>query len=106
MDVIAADLTVTYPRQQVVDFSSPFYYESYSILIQLPTKNNEKLWRIVHLFKPLVWLAIIGSSIFAAVYIYFLHKVHNDGTKSGFSSVSQTVWYIYSGLVNQGIWFS
>lgn len=103
VDLVAMDLTITHPRQKVVDFSYPFYFENYGILIQMPNRDSHKLWTIVRLFKPTVWLTILFSLIFGVMYIRLLHKLIFDSHQSGLNTIYESSWYIFSGMVNQGM---
>lgn len=101
MDIVAAALTITESRSTIADFTSPFYYEPYSILIHKPGPAN-KLWNALSVFSSTVWIFIIGSAFIAIVITFTTHKFAAKPAETGFEQFSGCLWYITSGLVNQG----
>lgn len=51
IDMAAADLSITYARSQVVDFTVAFSYEPMAIMTRFPTIGNT-ITRIIKPFQP------------------------------------------------------
>ena len=61
-------------RRDVIDFTAPYYYEPYTILIRKPQPKS-KLWNALSVFSPNVWIGIFVSAIVAIFVAYFIHNL-------------------------------
>ncbi|XP_071042115.1 glutamate receptor ionotropic, kainate 2-like [Parasteatoda tepidariorum] len=74
-DMAIADLTITYVREEAVDFTMPFMNLGISILFKKPTKKVPKLFSFLSPLSIEVWLymatAFLGVSLFLFIVARF-----------------------------------
>ncbi|GIY46872.1 glutamate receptor ionotropic, kainate 2 [Caerostris extrusa] len=74
-DMAIADLTITYVREEAVDFTMPFMNLGISILFKKPTKKVPKLFSFLSPLSVEVWLymatAFLGVSLFLFIVARF-----------------------------------
>ncbi|XP_035213366.1 glutamate receptor ionotropic, kainate 2-like [Stegodyphus dumicola] len=74
-DMAVADLTITYVREEAVDFTMPFMNLGISILFKKPTKKVPKLFSFLSPLSVEVWLymatAFLGVSLFLFIVARF-----------------------------------
>ncbi|CAL1279907.1 unnamed protein product [Larinioides sclopetarius] len=74
-DIAIADLTITFQREQAVDFTMPFMNLGISILFRKPTKKVPKLFSFLSPLSLEVWVymatAFLGVSLFLFIVARF-----------------------------------
>ncbi|KAI8522248.1 Glutamate receptor ionotropic, delta-1 [Branchiostoma belcheri] len=107
-DLALGALGVTTEREQVLDFTRLFMEGSIGILIRKQPRHSDWL-TILKPFHLKMWLCIIGG--FAIVSIVLFHLQHAGTNRKGEdlnlngtsdSTLSDTVWFLYSSSVRQG----
>ncbi|XP_019629702.1 PREDICTED: glutamate receptor ionotropic, delta-2-like [Branchiostoma belcheri] len=107
-DLALGALAVTTEREQVLDFTRLFMEGSIGILIRKQPRHSDWL-TILKPFHLKMWLCIIGG--FAIVSIVLFHLQHAGTNRKGEdlnlngtsdSTLSDTVWFLYSSSVRQG----
>ena len=73
--------SVTYARQQVVDFSVAFYEEPTAILIP-PPSHEMRMFACTWPFKTDVWMALLGALIIVPLFIWAQSRL-----SAGFAAV-------------------
>ncbi|GBO28018.1 Glutamate receptor ionotropic, kainate 3 [Araneus ventricosus] len=77
-DMAIADLTITYVREEAVDFTMPFMNLGISILFKKPTKKVPKLFSFLSPLSVEVWLymatAFLGKHPRIYLFLPFLKK--------------------------------
>lgn len=94
-------LTITYARDEVVDFSSSFYFEQVGILIKITSKAPPSPWDFAFLFDDLSWGAIFVFCIIATVCIYLVNILTPVESARNTETIDSSAWFIYSVMVNQ-----
>ncbi|CAC5387676.1 GRIK3 [Mytilus coruscus] len=107
IDLVAAPLAINSYREQVMDFTHPYYYEHSGIVIKRPPHEH---WR--KLLNPLtvtVYL-YIGISLPVITLFLFLFEKYNPFYRNiagrkivrGLHHFSDSFWYMYGALLCQG----
>lgn len=96
-----APLTITYARDEVVDFSSPFYFEQIGILIKITSKSPVSPWNFAFLFDGLSWSAIFVSCLLAIACIYIVNILTPVSSARNTETMNSCIWFVYSVMVNQ-----
>ncbi|XP_045201973.2 probable glutamate receptor [Mercenaria mercenaria] len=112
VDMVAAPLSTTADRTQVMDFSYPFYYEYTTVILKKPDVNATK-WRT--LIDPFKWevLVSIGLALPVMTMLAFLIEKYNPfygksehsderERNGGLHMWHNSVWYMYGALLCQG----
>ncbi|XP_022248257.1 glutamate receptor ionotropic, kainate 2-like isoform X2 [Limulus polyphemus] len=113
-DLAVVDLTVTYEREDAVDFTMPFMNLGISILFKRPTKKVPKLFSFLSPLSLEVWVymvtAFLGVSLFLFVVARFSpyewtnpHPCdpHPDTLENQFTLLN-TLWFTGGSLLQQG----
>ncbi|XP_063400117.1 probable glutamate receptor [Mytilus trossulus] len=107
IDLVAAPLAINSYREQVMDFTHPYYYEHSGIVIKRPPHEH---WR--KLLNPLtvtVYL-YIGISLPVITLLLFFFEKYNPFYRNiagrkfvrGLHHFSDSFWYMYGALLCQG----
>ncbi|XP_076095691.1 glutamate receptor ionotropic, kainate glr-3-like [Mytilus galloprovincialis] len=109
VDLVAAPVAVQISRENVVDFTIPYYYDAPAILLKKPDPNAKK-WRT--LIDPLSEYVILCIFIFLPVislFLFFFEKctpyyrrIENRDKVRGLHHFSDSLWYVYGALLTQG----
>ncbi|XP_076358702.1 glutamate receptor ionotropic, kainate 2-like [Tachypleus tridentatus] len=113
-DIAIGDLTITYEREEVVDFTMPFMNLGISILFRKPAKKVPKLFSFLSPLSLEVWVymvtAFLGVSIFLFVVARFSPyewtnphpcEPEPDTLENQFSLLN-TLWFTIGCLMQQG----
>ena len=105
-DLVVAPLTITAPREEVMDFvTEPYMHDYYVAIYKLPTAAETK-WQVV--FKPFrlsVWLvtALCIPAVSVVVYLVSHRSQLYTGNRSiELSTVSGAFWYCFGAVLTQG----
>lgn len=98
-DVIAAALTATYKRSEIVDFTTAYHFESLGILIAEPPAPS-KLWQVYMPIPTIGWIGILLGIIFGSATLYIVHFFRGRGDY--FDSYLKCIWYLFGSHVMQG----
>lgn len=103
IDVAAVGLAVNPSRSTAIDFTAPFLLEQYGVIIRKPDPVKN-LWNVLSVYSLPVWGLILLSALLATVILRVIHKAFFNGFTSGYDNISTVAWYIWSSLVNQGMY--
>lgn len=103
--------SVTYARNQVVDFTESYHQEPTALLIPPPMEDN-RLLACTKPFQILVWVALFSAIIFVLLTSWFIIKLtnqlhHHRSLRSGPSNsasiklIIQQTESVYAVLVSQ-----
>ena len=73
-DLAIADLTITYEREQAVDFSMPFMNLGISILYKKPQKQPPELFSFMQPLSVDVWIYMIFAYLGVSVLLFILAR--------------------------------
>ena len=101
--MLMSGLTITAQRQEVVDFTYPFWYEPMGMLTLTIPQDN------FFLFKPLrglVWAVYLLSAVIIAALLWFstIHIIyyrHIERSQQKYTR-SDIIWYTIGASVSQG----
>lgn len=113
-DIAVADLTITYERESVVDFTMPFMSLGIGILVKKPTKASPKLFEFMLPLAPEVWIYLITAFVGVTLFLFMVarfspyewqnpHPCEQDAEVllSDFS-MKNTLWFTIGCLMQQG----
>jgi ionotropic glutamate receptor len=73
-DLAVADLTITYEREQGVDFTMPFMNLGVTILYKKPTAKDPNLFSFLSPLSIGVWIYMATSYLAVSLLLYILAK--------------------------------
>ncbi|CAH2982563.1 unnamed protein product [Chilo suppressalis] len=110
-DVAIADLTITYDREQVVDFTMPFMNLGISVLYRKPIKQPPNLFSFLSPLSLDVWIYMATAYLGVSVLLFILarftpyewHPTHTpDGEKmENIFSLANCLWFAIGSLMQQ-----
>ncbi|XP_034829307.1 glutamate receptor ionotropic, kainate 2 isoform X4 [Maniola jurtina] len=110
-DVAIADLTITYDREQVVDFTMPFMNLGISVLYRKPIKQPPNLFSFLSPLSLDVWIYMATAYLGVSVLLFILarftpyewHQTHTpDGEKmENIFSLANCLWFAIGSLMQQ-----
>lgn len=113
-DLAIADLTITYDRKKVVDFTTPFMNLGISILFVTPTPKEKNLFSFLDPFKTDVWIYTGLAYVFISVLVFVLSRINSDDWESSHPcnqdpdevesiwNVMNCVWLMMGSIMGQG----
>ncbi|XP_055333782.1 uncharacterized protein LOC129585211 [Paramacrobiotus metropolitanus] len=105
VEMVAADLTITAEREEVVHFTVPFFEDPITVL--LPRSEFDKsLFTFLLPFNKIVWICVIGVVALSGPLLYFFSRLSPyypaTGKPNHFASLSEAYMYCYGAIVSQG----
>ncbi|KOB77595.1 Ionotropic glutamate receptor, partial [Operophtera brumata] len=110
-DLAIADLTITYDREQVVDFTMPFMNLGISVLYRKPIKQPPNLFSFLSPLSLDVWIYMATAYLGVSVLLFILarftpyewHPTHSpDGEKmENMFSLANCLWFAIGSLMQQ-----
>ncbi|XP_047738082.1 glutamate receptor ionotropic, kainate 2 [Hyalella azteca] len=112
-DLAIGDLTITYEREQVVDFTMPWMNLGISILYRRVNRRAPNFFSFMAPLSLDVWLYIATAYLAVSLLLHWLARItpyedkSNDKGSEGPSSVPQfnlgnSLWFIVGSLLQQG----
>lgn len=113
-DISVADLTITYERESVVDFTMPFMSLGIGILVKKPTKASPKLFEFMLPLAPEVWIYLITALFGVTLFLFMVarfspyewqnpHPCEEDAEElSNDFTMKNTLWFTIGCLMQQG----
>lgn len=113
-DISVADLTITYERESVVDFTMPFMSLGIGILVKKPTKASPKLFEFMLPLAPEVWIYLITAFVGVTLFLFMVarfspyewqnpHPCEQEAEElSNDFTMKNTLWFTIGCLMQQG----
>ncbi|GFO27211.1 glutamate receptor ionotropic, kainate [Plakobranchus ocellatus] len=113
-DLAIAPLTITYLREQVIDFTKPFLNLGISILFKVPQGEKPGLFSFLNPLAIEIWLYVIGAYMTVSFTIFILarfspyewynpHPCNPDtDTVENTFDLSNSFWFTVGTLMQQG----
>ncbi|GBP84886.1 Glutamate receptor ionotropic, kainate 2 [Eumeta japonica] len=110
-DLAIADLTITYDREQVVDFTMPFMNLGISVLYRKPIKQPPNLFSFLSPLSLDVWIYMATAYLGVSVLLFILarftpYEWHQTRSADGENmenifSLSNCLWFAIGSLMQQ-----
>ena len=113
-DLAVASLTISYVREQVIDFTKPFMNLGISILFKVPKRESPGLFSFLNPLAIEIWLYVIAAYLAVSFLMYILarfspYEWHNphpcnpdtDLVENAFT-LSNSFWFAVGTLMQQG----
>ncbi|XP_071506809.1 glutamate receptor ionotropic, kainate 2-like [Diadema antillarum] len=113
-DLAVAPLTITYVREQVIDFSKPFMYLGVTILYRVPEPQNPGVFSFLNPLSFDIWMYIVMAYLTVSLSFFLLarfspyewynsHPINPDydAVENQFTLLS-CLWFSFGGLMQQG----
>jgi ionotropic glutamate receptor len=113
-DLAIADLTITYDRKKVVDFTTPFMNLGIGILFTKPVPKEKNLFSFLDPFTTAVWIYTGLAYIFISILVFILSRINNDDWESSHPcnqdpeevesiwNILNCVWLMMGSIMGQG----
>jgi len=113
-DIAVADLTITYERESVVDFTMPFMSLGIGILVKKPTKAKPTLFEFMLPLAPEVWCYLITAFVGVTLFLFMVarfspyewqnaHPCEKEADElSNDFTMKNTLWFTIGCLMQQG----
>nr|XP_022293322.1 uncharacterized protein LOC111103957 [Crassostrea virginica] len=113
-DLAVAGMTITYSREEVIDFTKPFWNLGITILFRKPMAPPAELFKFLSPFTPELWAYVLAVYIVVSVMMFVIARltpfewdnpypcdVHNDTLENQFS-IMNSLWFTIGALMQQG----
>ncbi|KAG5684282.1 hypothetical protein PVAND_013518 [Polypedilum vanderplanki] len=113
-DLAVADLTITYDRKKVVDFTNPFMSLGIGILYTKPEPKPKNLFSFLDPFTPSVWIYTGLAYLIISVLVFVLSRINNDDWESphpcnqepeeveSIWNILNCIWLMMGSIMGQG----
>lgn len=113
-DLAVAALSISFVREQVIDFTDPFLNLGISILYKRPAKKTPELFSFLSPLSPELWIYMIGSFIIVAFMLFVVgrfspYEWHSPYPCNPDSPILQnqftminSIWFTLASLMHQG----
>ena len=95
-------LTISPAREEVVDFSFPYWEEAIGLLTATKPEDQFFIFRPLHMY---VWVCFIGMPIITAVLIRYLesfYPISEDNHDLSFTRLDVCMFYTFGAILYQG----
>lgn len=105
VDLMVAGASIQASREQVMDFTHPFYYDTTTILIKRPDPDENKMFTLAKPFKIEVIVCIFFVLPVSAFLLFVIeklspyYKIHGP---EGRQNYQMSFWYMFGALLTQG----
>ncbi|XP_033635111.1 glutamate receptor ionotropic, kainate 2-like [Asterias rubens] len=113
-DLVVAPLTISYVREQVVDFSKPYMHLGITILYRVPMPQNPGVFSFLNPLSFDIWMYVVIAFLVVALTMFLLarfspYEWYNehpcnpdyDKVENQFNLLS-CIWFAFGGLMQQG----
>ena len=106
--MVWSGLTISPAREEVVDFSYPFWEESLGVLTVTKPEEQFFIFRPLHIY---VWISYFGLTVMAAVFVRYMESHYSRSEKISrsdeyhalsFTRSDVCIWYTFGAMWNQG----
>ena len=73
-DIAVAPLTISYAREQVIDFTKPFMNLGISILFKKPEKKDPSLFSFLSPLSFEIWIYMLAAYILVSFVLFLLAR--------------------------------
>ncbi|XP_033635922.1 glutamate receptor ionotropic, kainate 2-like [Asterias rubens] len=113
-DLAVAPLTITYSREQVVDFSKPYMHLGITILYRAPEPQNPGVFSFLNPLSFDVWLYVVIAFFLVSITLFLLARFspyewyNSHPCNPAFDEVANQfnltncLWFAFGGLMQQG----
>ncbi|ESO92173.1 hypothetical protein LOTGIDRAFT_121144, partial [Lottia gigantea] len=113
-DLAVAPLTISYVREQVIDFTKPFLNLGITILFKIPKSEKPGLFSFLNPLAIEIWLYVIGAYLLVSFTIFVLarfspyewynpHPCNPDSdTVENTFNLANSFWFTVGTLMQQG----
>lgn len=113
-DMAVAGLTITYDREKVLDFSTPFMTLGGSLLFTRPKSQKPSIFSFLQPLSPTVWAYVITTYVGVSLGLFIVARLspyewQNPHPCEAFSeekenqfTILSSFWFFVSPLLNQG----
>uniref|UniRef100_A0A1I8JEP0 Glutamate receptor n=1 Tax=Macrostomum lignano TaxID=282301 RepID=A0A1I8JEP0_9PLAT len=113
-DLAIASLTITYDRERVVDFTTPFMSLGLSIIYKKPQKEKPSLFSFLYPLSPTVWAYMLAAYLIVSFVLFTVARfspfewyspsscnADSDVVENQFS-LANSFWFTIGSLMQQG----
>lgn len=111
-DLAVGAFTITYQREQAIDFTKPFLNLGISILLKRPVKRSPSLFSFLSPLTIDVWFYMIAAYLAVSMILFVLSHLSSkvrknsqlcDSTSENEFSLLNCLWWTIASLMQQGI---
>ena len=113
-DLAVASLTISYLREQVIDFTKPFMNLGISILFKRPAKTNPSLFSFLSPLSFEIWIYMLAAYLVVSFVLFVLARFSpyewynphpcnpdSDVVENQFTLLN-SLWFTIGSLMQQG----
>lgn len=105
-DLAIADLTTTYLRETVVDFTMPFMNLGITILFKKPTLPEPELFSFLKPFSNEVWLYLASAYLGISLLLWILSRISPYEWTSAQSCDPEPLELVNQFSIGNSLWFT
>ena len=80
-DLAVASLTISFDREQVIDFTKPFMNLGISILFKRPEKKNPSLFSFLSPLSLEIWVYVVTAYLLVSLMLFVLARFRSVMTE-------------------------
>jgi ionotropic glutamate receptor len=115
-DIAVGPISVTAEREQVVDFTTPYYDFAGLQILMKALPNEESMFVFATVFTPLVWASwisvLVGTAILAFIFEKLISKcvpADRDSNESKEEedkpfTLHESVWFVVASFTKAGVY--
>ncbi|KAJ8944594.1 hypothetical protein NQ318_006008 [Aromia moschata] len=104
-DLAITDLTITYQREEAVDFTSPFMTLGISILYQKPTKAPPSFFSFADPFAAEVWKLLMVGCVGVSVILFVLGRISPTQWENPYPCIEEPEYLVNQIDLRNSFWF-
>lgn len=107
-DIVIGDITVTAERRKIVDFSTPIYDNTFSIIVRKTPIIELDFFSYLKPFSGALWLTLLGACIYSSILVWLMERQVNEFLKdrSILTSMAMSIWYSLGTVFGYGVDFA
>ncbi|XP_018563904.1 glutamate receptor ionotropic, kainate 2-like isoform X2 [Anoplophora glabripennis] len=114
IDLVVTDLTITYEREEAVDFTSPFMMLGISILYQKPTKAPPGFFSFADPFAFEVWRLLVLACVGVSFVLFVVGRISSSEWENPYPCIEEPeylvnqldlrncAWFVTGSIMQQG----
>ncbi|XP_046564373.1 glutamate receptor ionotropic, delta-1-like [Haliotis rubra] len=99
-DLVLAPLAVMKSREEVIDFTVPYFYTNMGIIIQTPSATT--LLTLVSPFQYMVLICIAISVVLTTVFLLFMEMMSSNRPVDNLRYYGDAVFHVFAALMSKG----
>eukprot|EP00756_Hemistasia_phaeocysticola_P064449 Hpha_TRINITY_DN7805_c0_g2::TRINITY_DN7805_c0_g2_i1::g.185521::m.185521 len=98
-DLLLANIPITEPRMEVLDFTQPMFDTESVILVRVPVAAEPAMFRFLEPFSAGMWGTVLGMIVMNALVFYWLENGISEGIADGWAGGEDSFYWSYTAFL-------